>query len=274
MLSEVYAMSSEMRRTKTFRKSLEETKNSYSVKVGVGVTLATVGGSGELGFSRATSNMQELTNSKEDERSTQSEKKTTYSPGTVQIWRYVTTTMVVAGEKATTEEKAIVDTRMYRETRAQLKQRSIDWVNERIVPDYPMAKKVTNPKFVASWVLISDKPKPDIAPLDTKWINGYFGDYAACPTGYIATGMCGSGRFRDCSGYAHQLRCSRFDTIDVVILDKEYTAARKWYGDYSKCIEPGEDNYITSGRCGSGGNADCDGYYHGLRCKKIIRAVT
>lgn len=81
--------------------------------------------------------------------------------------------------------------------------------------------------------------------------RGKYGEFLTCPEGYLATGMCGSGRDADCGkGTWNELECKKYST---------YTADSKWantkYGVVRKCAK----NQAMVGICGAGMWRDCKG---------------
>ena len=95
---------------------------------------------------------------------------------------------------------------------------------------------------------------------DCLWIGGSYGQALTCNSGYMVTGVCGSGSNPDCSGYHHKIQCCPVDTV----------SSCTWYdGKYGVMINcPSGD--AANGMCGSGKNADCrvggSNAYEGVNC--------
>ena len=92
------------------------------------------------------------------------------------------------------------------------------------------------------------------------WVGGSYGQALTCDSGYMVTGVCGSGSKADCSGFFHKIQCCPVDTV----------SGCTWYdGSYGVLINcPSGD--AASGICGSGRYGDCrvtgGNAYEGINC--------
>jgi hypothetical protein len=88
-----------------------------------------------------------------------------------------------------------------------------------------------------------------------------YGSYASCPArSHIAVGGCGSGKNRDCNGVTNKLFCRtskylRHNPDDCTIIASNF-------GQDKFCPA----SYVLVSYCGSGGNRDCSGNSHIIKC--------
>jgi len=122
-------------------------------------------------------------------------------------------------------------------------------------------------------VVMGDRTRPNIAvPTRSKCfqkckycrsivLTGAWGERLRCPTGWYATGVCGSGKNADCGRYVwHKLKCTEYWMN--LCRSPRYFYTLRGYGQTAKC----KKDQALCGRCASGRNGDCNRRHQGTYC--------
>jgi len=203
--------------------------------------------------------VEENENSGSLEKSTEMSSATSYYQG-YQIWRKVFTSLCVDGVCKKYDEKTLKNT--------SPSPVSMDWLHQQAVNDLyynylqPMNHARTDSSFFSkSWRVPVNPAAGQLVTEASQWLWGKWGETLSCPAGYLATGVCGSGKNHDCGNSWHKLQCTKYSGV-YWSGGKSSSKGYKW-GKTAYC--PVGQAYCA--RCGSGENDDCGtNVWHTMQC--------
>ena len=92
------------------------------------------------------------------------------------------------------------------------------------------------------------------------WKDGRWGESLICPTGYVVTGICGSGGNDDCGGWGsgvwHRVKCCKINPGLVPELG-DFCGWVTHDAGNEKMLASCPNTHVAVGRCGSGRTSDC-----------------
>jgi len=108
---------------------------------------------------------------------------------------------------------------------------------------------------------------------DSVWFDGTDGEELECAAGYVATGVCGSGKIAECgNGIFHRLQCTKLKNLNNIVKNDGWKLGR-----WGKTVACPATTLIT-GRCGSGRYGECgppnDPHHTMLQCSTLANGAT